>query len=195
MDSYLVVFLTAWQPLGYLLAFFGMIVEGDIFLFAAAFLTSRGLFDPLLMFAALFSGVIFGDVLWYGLGILACRAPRLGRCINALSCRFDSQLLRHPWRMIFVSKFIYGIHHVLLIRLGMAGMNFRRFLKMDLSASLGWIAVVGGLGYLSGASFALIEHYVRFVEFALLATLALFLFFEYFAVRLLRPKSGQGRTE
>lgn len=195
MDSYLVAFLTAWQPLGYLLAFLGMIVEGDIFLFTAAFLTSRGLFNPLFMFAALFSGVIFGDVLWYGLGHLACRAPRLGRCINALSCRFDSQIACRPWRAIFVSKFVYGIHHMLLMRLGMASMDFRRFLKIDLSASLGWIAVVGGLGYLAGASFALIEHYVRFVEFALLAALALFLFFEYFVVRLFRPKSGRSHTE
>ena len=64
MRSLFFSYLIAWQPIGYLAAFIGMIVEGDAFLFAAAFITQSGVFNPFIMWVTLISGAVIGDVLW-----------------------------------------------------------------------------------------------------------------------------------
>lgn len=174
-NSFLMYYLIISRPIGYILVFIGMIIEGDILLFTAAFLTHQGIFDIGDMLIAVLAGAIIGDALWYLLGLkLNNSSLFLTRWMDRIARPFDKQLANRPFHTIFISKFIYGIHHALLIRAGNLKLSFREFVLVDFLAIVLWIAVVGGFGYISGASFALSKQYLRFVEFGLAAGLIVF---------------------
>lgn len=167
-SSLFIHYLILSRPIGYALVFTGMIIEGDILLFTAAFLTHQGIFDIGDMLVAVLAGTIVGDMLWYMLGFrLNHSSLFLRRWIDRIAWPFDKQLMSRPFHTIFVSKFIYGIHHALLIRAGNLKLPFKKFALVDFAAIVLWIAAVGGLGYVSGLSFTLLKHYLRFAEFGL----------------------------
>lgn len=181
VNSLVLHYITHWRPLAYGVIFFGMIFEGDIFLFTAAFLASQKFLGIAPTLLSLFGGVLLGDSLWYLLGYKINHSDtRIGRWLVKATGRLDEHLLKNPLRTIFISKFIYGIHHLILARAGVLKLKYKEFFKDDIISNLGWIAIVGGLGYLSGASFIYIKRYLRFAEYALVLGLILFLVSDYF---------------
>ncbi len=68
MEIFLSHYLGFWLPVGYLVVFLAMMVEGDAALFAAAFLTHQGFFNLGVIIVVVFLGVLIGDLGWYWLG-------------------------------------------------------------------------------------------------------------------------------
>jgi membrane-associated protein len=175
--SYLVI----WKPLGYILAFFGMVFEGDGVLFTVAFLTAEGFFDVGDMLVVVVLSVIFGDTLWYWIGRKYIASwPRVVGWVDRFAKPFDRHLLERPTRTLLLTKFVYGAHHAVLIRAGMFKMDFRKFIKSDLLSIAVWVAVIGGLGYFSSFSLAYEKKYLRYAEIALLIALVLFFVIEHY---------------
>jgi len=168
-SSTLLTFLTHWATYGYILAFFAMIVEGDLFLLAVGFLSFAGVFNPASMFLTVLTGVLFGDSIWYLLGKKFKGSPFfLIRVASRATRPFDGHLIKHPLKTIFVSKFTYGVHHLILARIGSLGLPYKKFISDDLISSLAWVLLVGGIGYLSGASLMVARHYLHYAEIVLL---------------------------
>lgn len=189
VESFVLYYVAFWKPLAYAVLFLAMILEGEIFVFAAAFLASRGFIDPEITFLVLFAGVQIGDSLWYWLGYKINHSDtRFGRWLVSKTGRFDEHLTSNPLRTIFFSKFFIGIHHFILARAGVLKVRYREFLKDDFLANVAWLAVVGGLGYASGASYDLVKHNLKFVEYSLLIGLVVFLALDYLLVRSLKKK-------
>ncbi|MBI2054662.1 MAG: hypothetical protein HYT39_01010 [Candidatus Sungbacteria bacterium] len=187
MHFFLLPHLLAWKSWAYIVVAIGMVFEGDIFLFTASFLTRSGFFDFAKMTTAVLGGLIIGDFMWYLAGVYLRTTPHFGfvrTWVGRLTRRFDDHLMGRTGRTIFVSKFMYGIHHLLLMRAGMLGMNSDKYIRKDFWASLIWVAIVGGLGWFSSASFVYVRHYLRFTEIALLLALLGFLFLEFIISRL-----------
>lgn len=179
MHSLILPYLTLWKPVSYCLVALGMIIEGDLILFSAAFLLYQGYFAPIQLLLAAGGGLLVGEIFWYQLGAFAAvsRFPLVNHWIERLTARFDSHLERYTARTLFFSKFMYGFGHIMIMRAGMLGLSPRRFIKKDALATLAWALIVGALGYFSAASF-LAGHYLRFTEEALVVALLFFLFFE-----------------
>lgn len=173
-------YLTEYQTLGYIIIFLGMMIEGDIFLFTVGFLTHQGYFEFGIAFLVVFSGVIIGDNLWYALGEMVNENSVLGRFITRLTKPFDKHLKSRTIRTIFITKFAYGLHRPTLIRAGMLKLPLKKFIEGDIIAIIFWIFIVGGLGYLSSASFILMRHYLRYTELTLLFGLILFILISHF---------------
>ena len=160
--------------------FVSMIIEGEVFLLAATFLASQGFLNPELTFLAVFGGVTAGDSLWYYLGHRINHSNAyFGRWLVKKTGQFDEHLLNNSLRTIFISKFVYGAHHFILARAGVLKLKFKEFLKDDFIANLAWTVIIGGLGYLSGASFQYIKHYLKFTEYALFIGLAAFFILDF----------------
>lgn len=178
-------YLVWWRPIGYLIIFLGMILEGDIVLFTASFLTHQGFFDIGDMTVAILGGVLIGDIFWYAMGsrISGNAQSFFARWIERIAHFFDKHIRQRPFRTIFISKFAYGMHHALLARAGMIRLPFREFLRNDIAASALWILIVGGLGYGSSVSFIFLKHYLRFTEVVILAGILLILFLDYAVAR------------
>lgn len=173
-------YLVLWRPLGYILAFFGMIFEGDGTLFTVFFLTREGFFDIGDMTMIVFVATFFGDTLWYWIGRKYIASfPRIQRWVDRFAKPFDHHLKENPTRTLLLTKFVYGAHHAVLVRAGMFRMDFKKFLRSDLVSIFVWVAVVGGFGYFSSVSLAHEKHYLRYAEVALLIALILFFAMEH----------------
>lgn len=163
-------YLTISRIFGYLLVFLGMIVEGDAVLFTAAFLTHQRNFDFGDMLLIVFGGTLIGDILWYYFGFKLNNLQKfifLRIWMDKISKPFDPQLHKRPLRTIFISKFLYGLHHIILMRAGNLKLPMKKYLQIDVVAIVFWVTIVGGLGYLSGISFSFLKRYLQFAEIML----------------------------
>ena len=173
-------YVNLWPPLWYLVVFLGGIFEGDIMLFSTAFLARQGFFTIAYLFPLLLAGVLMGDFLWYLLGLrFGASQFFLLRWANHLTKPFDNHLKLRPLRTMFISKFVYNFHHPLLIRASAVGMSAGEFVKNDIIATLGWIGVIGAMGYFSGFSFEVFKYYLSFSEVGLLLGVLIFLGIHY----------------
>lgn len=185
LHSLFLSYLTVWKPLGYILAFFGMVFEGDGALFTLAFLTAEGFFDVCDMLIVVFLSVLFGDTLWYWIGRKYIASfPRIAGWVDRFAKSFDRHLLERPTRTLLLTKFVYGAHHAVLVRAGMSKMDFRKFIKSDLISIVVWIGVIGSLGYFSSVSLAYEKKYLRYAEISLLIALVLFFTAEHYIKKL-----------
>ena len=181
--------LTYFRPLGYAIVFFGMMLEGDVLLFTAAFLTHQHFFDFGRIIPVVLGGVGIGDTIWYWFGKKFSQSRgRFVRWINHAAEPFDEHLRERPFHTLLISKFTYGLHHAILLRAGASGLGFKRFVQSELVASVFWVLVVGGLGYGSSVTFAFIHHYLQFAEIALLLGIILFVAIRVLATRPLKKK-------
>ncbi|MCL5017563.1 MAG: VTT domain-containing protein [Patescibacteria group bacterium] len=184
MNSYLQGIVSIIGIWAYLIVFVGVIFEGDIFLFSAFFLAREGVFDVWLLTLVVFFGIIFGDLLWYRLGIKLDKTnSRLLRWAEKIAAPFDGHLISRTFHTIFISKYTYGIHHAILVRAGMLRFPLRRFVGYDAISTSVWIFVVGGLGYFSSLYFSMIKNYIKFAEIGLLLGILLFVFTSHYLAK------------
>lgn len=152
---------------GYVILFFAMIIEGEVFLIVAGMLARLRALDLGDILWVSFVGVMIGDALWYGFGILAARSPKLARLVqyaeksvHAFLPRFREQ----PFRSILLSKFIYGANHATLILSGIMRVKFPVFVRAEAFASFAWVAIYSVAGYMFGyAALAVTHKAVRFI--------------------------------
>lgn len=179
----LTAFLTLWKPLVYAIFFAAMIIEGDIFLFTAAFLTQQGFFNPGYMISVIFGGVVIGDLLWYEIGgRLANSQSRTAKWTQRMAQPFDRHLQERPFRTILISKFTYGLHHAIIRQAGAIKLPPQKFVWSAVRASIIWIAVIGALGVAAGAGFEAIRSYLRYAELSLLVFVVIFFLVEKFII-------------
>jgi len=168
MQEIIYHFLTNHRLIGYAIVFILMFVEGDVSLFTIALLVRRRFFDPGDMFLVALLGTLCGDFLWYQIGTIIQRYPRLSAKIERVARPFDEHLIKNPLRTILISKFTYGIHHFILTRAGHLRLPLKEFLKSDILSAMVWVLTIGGMGYLSGTYFNLIKHYFHYSEILIL---------------------------
>lgn len=165
--------------LGYLIIFFGLFIEGDLLLFAAAFLARLGVFDIMPLIVVSIAGMLIGDALWYLVGRHKKRFPtRLIAFFDRVASPFDQMLTTRLFHTLLITKFAYGIHRLILARAGSVGAPFARFFKIDIVATLIWTAVIVSLGYFGGFALEPLKPYFRFAEVGLLVLLVLVVFAE-----------------
>jgi membrane protein DedA with SNARE-associated domain len=182
MESLFLQYFSFWHPLGHLLIFFGLFVEGHVALIIIGFMVAGGTIGPVEAFASTLISTLIGDNLWYWVGV------RLGKSsdnrkwrgyVERAVGRFDGMLQRRPGQALFFTKFIYGTYRAALLRIGMLNISPRRFWKLNVAASTAWIAVWGGLSYLIGKYFLRLKDYIHYIEVALVFVLVLVLFLEW----------------
>ncbi|MBI2514871.1 VTT domain-containing protein [Candidatus Wolfebacteria bacterium] len=184
MNSFLLHYLIWWKPVGYLIVFFGMMLEGDILLFTAGFLSQQHFLNTFYSLTLAFFGALIGDFIWYWLGRKLNgdkTPPFIKKWLGHLEL-LDNHLRDRPRRTIFISKFAYGFNHLTLMRAGTLGIRLADYIKANIWATIVWVLTVAGLGYLSGASFESVKRYLRFAEIALLMGLILFFLIWNFVV-------------
>ncbi len=179
MEFFLLDIFIVHPLLGYLIIFFGLFVEGDLLLFAAAFLARLGVFDLLPLVVVSIAGMLIGDTLWYTLGKYHRRLPtRLVTFYDRVASPFDQMLTTRLFHTLLITKFTYGIHRLILARAGSVGASFVRFFKTDIVATLIWTATIVTIGYFGGFALEALKEYVRFAEIGLLILLVLVVFAE-----------------
>lgn len=186
--GFLTTFLINYQILGYGIAFLLMVFEGDAPLFVLGFLAYQGAFNPWILFVFLYAGTVIGDIMWYFVGRKVSNVSFAARWANRLAAPLDEHIKERPARTIFFSQFVYGIHHAIWIRAGLLKAPIKHLIKIDVLASIAWVLIIGGLGYVSSASLWPIGKYVKYGEILLLVGFAIFLIIQHYLSKLSKKK-------
>ncbi len=179
MDFFLLDIFIVHPLLGYIIIFFGMFIEGDVILFAAAFLARLGLFEVLPLFLTSIAGMTIGDAFWYALGKYKKKFPApLVAFFERVTAPFDAALGARLVRTLVFTKFAYGIHRLIVARAGSVRAPFSKFLRADALATVIWATAIMSLGYFGGFALEAFKNYFRFAEIGLLAGLVLLILLE-----------------
>lgn len=148
-------FLIAYGPLiGYILLFLGALLEGETIIIAAGYFAFKGFLDLPLVIIVAFLGTILTDQVLFFVGrhhgaALLKRNPKL----QDKAKRIFSLLNRYQSFYILSFRFIYGIRIASPLIIGTSGIAVKRFIVLDLIASIIWCPLMGVLGYLIGYYF------------------------------------------
>lgn len=153
---------------GYPALFLGCLLEGESVLVAAGFLARSGYLDlPLVMLFAL-AGTYTADMTIYFLGRkkgegVISRFPIAKTYYPKVKSLFD----RYGIWAIFITRYLYGFRLAAAGSMGLMKMRKSKYLSFDFLSCTIWAILIGGLGYMFGASLeALIgqvKHYEKFV--------------------------------
>jgi membrane protein DedA with SNARE-associated domain len=168
----------------YLIIFFGMFIDAALTVFAAVFLMSTGSIAVLPGALALLFGIFAEQIFFYWVGLKLAKREWLARWANKIAAPFDRHLQARPFRTLVISKFIYVLHHGLLLRSGMLKLPLKKFAEYSAYISLIWLLAIGSLGLAFSASYQQFKKTLRFAE---LVPLVLILFF-LLAERLLQKR-------
>ena len=184
-----------WQYLGYALLFIGMVVEGEVVLLAAVFLSQTGHMQLPYVLLVSFFGMVIGDSLWYWFGHYLDRFLFAKKIANGILPALDKHLQTRPTLSIFVAKFIYFLHRIVLVRARPCGIPFKKFFTADLVAIIAWIFTSTVLGIFFAASFSLLKGYIKYAELGLLLVIIILIAGEhylslYYKKRLIRKEGS-----
>lgn len=153
---------------GYIALFLGSFLEGESFLIAAAFLAKRGYSRLDLVMLVALAGAYLGDVALYflgrhkGVGILL-KFPQARRYYPKVKKLFN----RFGIWAIFITRYLYGFRFASAAFLGLVKMKKEEFLPFAFLSCMVWAVVMGGLGYIFGASLEAligqIKHYEKLI--------------------------------
>lgn len=184
--------ITSFGPIAYLIIFVLMMIEGDAIIFISFFLISIRVLDFPMAVLAIFSGAIIGDILWYYIGHTSQPKNKFSLWLlnfsSKLTSKFDNHLKDRTPHSIFISKFTYGLYHLLLLRAGIIHIDFKKIIKADTFVTVIWIIIIGGLGYISGISFDLIKHKLEYIEIGILISVLLFILIGELVSKILEKK-------
>jgi len=141
------------QVLAYGLIYVGLIFEGDFFLISAGILICLGALNLWLALPFIFFGALTKAILGYTLGELIHKKFNQHKLFLYMQKRVYGLLPRFkekPFWSIFASKFIIGSNTMAIIFSGYEKINYKQFLKAEISAIVIWAPLLLSLGYFFG---------------------------------------------
>ncbi len=139
--------------LAYGALFVAMLIEGEVFLLIAGMLASLRALDFGDVLWVAYIGVLLGDAFWYAFGMFIVWTERfafLSRWAEKSVLIFLPRFREKPFLSIFLSKFIYGVNHAVLVLSGILRVPFSLFIKAEAVASFVWVATYAVAGYMFG---------------------------------------------
>ena len=138
------------QVLAYILIFFGLIFEGEIFLISTGILAHLGALDIRFVIIFVFCGAFVKTLLGYYVGTLVHKKWHDVRFLKHIEKRVDNIMPRFkekPFWSIFISKFIMGFNHIIIVFAGYSKIDYKKYLKAEISSTVIWAPLLLFLGY------------------------------------------------
>ena len=162
---------------GYLILFPGVVVEGEAFLLAGAFMAHRGVLELPVVIAVAVAATMCGDQVYYR----AARARgrrwlERRRGSRARYARWIDLTARKGVWLLLASRWTFGLRIVIPAACGAVGMRPTTFTAVDFAAVLIWALALGLAGYYSGAAIERhlhdIQHVGVWILFAIVLSVA-----------------------
>lgn len=107
--------------------------------------------------AALYAGIVLGDLGLYGMGRLSARVPWAARMMPPERLRDGAAMLgAHLVKVVFVSRFLPGARLPTYTACGYLGVDFTRFALSAVGATLIWTSLLFGVSMRVGR--LIMEH-------------------------------------
>ncbi len=136
--------------LSYAILYVGLIFEGELFLISTGILTHLGAFNFWISLVFLLLGGFSKTILGYRLGVFLYSKfdhHRFFKFIQKRVYNFLPRFKATPFWSIFISKFIMGANHFVIIFSGFEKIDYKKFLKAEISATIIWVPLMMSLGY------------------------------------------------
>jgi membrane protein DedA with SNARE-associated domain len=117
-----------------------------------------GRLSPALALAALYVGIILGDLGLYGLGRLSAKVPMVARMLpphrtEAIRAWLDGRV----FKVVLISRFLPGLRLPTYTTCGFVGANLRQFALAVVIATICWTTLLFGVSLRIGQ--VLIDHF------------------------------------
>jgi membrane-associated protein len=167
------------QAIAYFIIFLGLIFEGEVTLISTGVLAHLGALDFSTSLAFIFAGGIIKTFIGYKLGEFLHKKYNHSRLFTYLERKVLSVIPRfreRPFWSIFLSKFIMGMNYFVIIFSGYEKINFKKYLKAEIIATVIWAPLLLCLGYFfSYAALKVSGEVSRFLMLILFFTLTFIL--------------------
>ncbi len=173
------------ESLGYLGAFLGSFMEGEILFLTAIQMAQLGYMHFPGVLLAVFLGTWTADWVFYWAGRsqgkrFIQRFPRLARKFQEM----DQRLEKYDGLLLFVYRFMYGFRVVLPVLFGTRGIPPLRFGIYSGVACLIWVSLYGTIGYFfAELAMQQLEAYQDYAWIVLLVIVAVVIFFALKPIR------------
>ena len=138
------------QVLAYFVIFFGLIFEGEVVLISTGILAHLGALNIWFAVCFVLCGGFIKTILGYYIGTLIHKRWHETKFLKYIEKRVDNimpNFREKPFWSIFISKFIIGFNHIVIIFAGYLKVNYKKYLKAEISATLIWAPLLLSLGY------------------------------------------------
>lgn len=169
------------EILAYGIIFFGLIFEGEIIVISTGILAHLGALN--FWFALLFIllGGFSKTFLLYALGEFLFKKFHHNNFFKYVEKRVYNILPRFkikPFWSIFISKFIMGANYLVVIFSGYEKIDYKKFLKAEISSTLIWAPALLTLGFFFGYTALGISREIWRFTVVILALLIMFFLFD-----------------
>lgn len=168
-------------------------IPSEIILPLAGFTASQGefLIISVILWATL--GSVVGAIILYYVGAILGRdrTRMIFRKMPLVSLKdvdkTEVWFIKHEAKTVFFGRMIPIFRSLISIPAGVERMNMAQFIAYTATGSLIWNSALIGLGFVLGKNFYLVEEYVGFLQYFVIAVVLVGI--GYFVVRRLRQKS------
>ncbi|MFH1129115.1 MAG: DedA family protein [Patescibacteria group bacterium] len=141
----------------YIFAFLGALFEGTFIMILSGVLLRFGYFNFFDLIVVLIVGYFLNGLLWFVLGRIAGHTIvdkwiKHFKTGKRFADKIEGYFKEHSYRTIFLTRITYGISMFSFMIAGSLKMNWKKFITISLLATVGWVLLVGGIGYGFGAS-------------------------------------------
>lgn len=187
----------------YLIFFIGIVLLGDIMLVPLIyFAATKSLSLPSVLLVG-FLGSTVADTMWYWIGKVFGKASvyrffKIDK-LQEKNPEFFISFRNRADRILFLSKFLYGIRVPVRVLYGIEGLPFKNFININILGSIIWLMLISGLAFTLDISAEELKLYVFRGEIVFLVFFVLILLFELWAKkyvkRILSSKDQENDTE
>ena len=167
--------------LAYIIIFFGLVFEGELILISTGILAHLGAFN---FWFALFFVLLGGfskTLIGYSLGKYLYNKFNHNRFFKYVEKRVNHYMPHFkakPFWSIFISKFIIGANHLVILFSGFERINYKKFLKAEIISTLIWAPLLLSIGYIFSQTALYITNEIWRFSMIVLVLIAIFIIFD-----------------
>ena len=138
------------QVLAYIIIFFGLIFEGELIVISTGILAHLGALNFWFSLFFILLGGLSKTFIGYALGEFLYKKFNHNRFFRYIQKQVYSILPRFktkPFWSIFISKFIMWANNIVIIFSGYEKIDYKKFLKAEIIATLVWAPLLLSLGF------------------------------------------------
>jgi membrane protein DedA with SNARE-associated domain len=163
------------QHIAYMIMLVGVLFEGEMTVLSTGVLINLGALDVWSSLAVILCGGLCKTIFGYHLGSFVRRKwsnVKFFKFFEKRVRQIAPQFREKPFWSIFASKFIIGANVIIILFSGFERVDFKKYLKAEIAASLIWAPGLVALGYFFSHTALHVSHEVSkftLVVFALVA--------------------------
>lgn len=138
------------QTYGYLAAYIGTLIEGEVALLSTVISAKLGYMNFYLALFAAFLGAYTRDILTFWLGRKSGKASIEKKpAFKKKIAKVTNMMEKHPIRTLSFYRLLYGLVTLIVLMAGISDISFKKFAFLAAFSNLFWVCLLGGLGYVS----------------------------------------------